>query len=145
MALSITPARSPRLRRAPWLHVPETDQCRQATCVVSLGSIPPETRLRGQLACAELLGHIHCRVHLRAAYPLGSRPSVAACLHRAPLPLVAKIHLGAAKPPVVSHMRGHPACIVLLGPRLYAIPRSHMRGHLACIVLLGPRLYAIPR
>ncbi|CAL9765605.1 unnamed protein product, partial [Musa acuminata subsp. burmannicoides] len=48
-----------RLCRAPWLHVPETDQRRQPACVVSLDSIPPETRLRGQPARTELLGHIH--------------------------------------------------------------------------------------
>ncbi|CAL9116557.1 unnamed protein product, partial [Musa acuminata var. zebrina] len=45
-----------RLRRAPWLHVPETDQCRQYARVVPLGSINPETRLHGQPARAELLG-----------------------------------------------------------------------------------------
>ncbi|CAL9073270.1 unnamed protein product, partial [Musa acuminata var. zebrina] len=68
MTLATTPARSPRLRRAPWPHVPETDQCRQYTRVVPLGSINPEPRLHGQPARVELHGPIHL-VHAPRSQP----------------------------------------------------------------------------
>ncbi|THU65784.1 hypothetical protein C4D60_Mb05t07290 [Musa balbisiana] len=161
-----TPARPARLRRAPRLHVARDHTCAAcppASC--SSATCCPRPHLRGLPACVVLLGYM-----LPETTP--ARP---ARLRRAPRLHVARDHTCAACPPASCssatccprpHLRGLPACVVLLGYMLpettparppascssaTCCPRPHLRGLPACAVFLGrtlpdprPRLRGLP-
>ncbi|THU58816.1 hypothetical protein C4D60_Mb03t18440 [Musa balbisiana] len=148
-----TPARPARLRRAPRPHTARDHTC-AASPPASCSSVLclPRPHLRGQPACVVLLGRILPETtparpaRLRRAprsMPPETTPARPARLRRAPRPHTARDHTCAASPPASCssaaycprpHLRGQPACVVLL---VLCLPRPHLRGQPACVVLLG--------
>ena len=133
-----TPARPARLRRAPRLHDPRVhlySACPTKSCSsVACYSGP---RLRVQPTCAVLLGCVLPE----------TTPAQPAYLRRAPRLHVARDHACATCPPApCSPVACSPRPRSLLGfpielcTSAACCPRPHLRGQPACVVLLGSML-----